>query len=127
MLQTLRGEGTSRDQIVWVMVEQMGKQAAGEKQDRKPWTLREFGGKPVWDWLELLLAPLLLGIIAAGLTAWFNVQQDARQNDIEDRRAQAEQQLAEQRAQDEALQAYLDQMHSLMLDEKLLESNQADS
>ena len=41
MLQTLRGEGTSRDQIVWVMVEQMGKQAAGEKQGRKPWTLTD--------------------------------------------------------------------------------------
>jgi hypothetical protein len=34
MLQTLRGEGTSRDQIVWVMVVEKGKQAAGEKQGR---------------------------------------------------------------------------------------------
>src|SRR5918993_2804969 len=37
-------------------------------------------------------------------------------------RAKAEQELAEQRAQDEALQAYLDQMSQLMLDRKLLEA-----
>ena len=113
--------------IVAVMVEKPGKQDMGEKkQDRKPWTLREFGGKPVWDWLELLLVPLLLGIIAAGLTAWFNAHQDSRQNDIEDRRAQAERDLAEQRAQDEALQAYLDQM-STLLTEKNLRNSREDS
>src|ERR687898_2742046 len=39
-------------------------------------------------------------------------------------RAKAEQELAEQRAQDEALQAYLDQMSQLMLDRKLLEAEQ---
>ena len=50
------------------------------------------------------LVPLLLGIFAAGLTAWFNAQQDARQNEIE-----------EQRAQDAALQAYLDQMSMILL------------
>jgi hypothetical protein len=53
--------------------------------------------------------------------------QDARQQDLENQRAEqaqklenqraeAEQDLAEQRAQDEALQAYLDQMSSLILD-----------
>jgi hypothetical protein len=29
----------------------------------KPWTLREFGGKPVWDWMQLLIVPLVLAII----------------------------------------------------------------
>lgn len=51
---------------------------------------------------RLLLVPLLLGMVAAGLTAWFNAQQDVRQNNIEDRRAQAERELANQRAQGEA-------------------------
>jgi hypothetical protein len=38
---------------------------------------------------------------------------------IENERAEAERELAEQRAQDEALQAYLDQMSQLMLDRNL--------
>jgi cytochrome c-type biogenesis protein CcmH/NrfF len=111
MLQTLRGEGPSRDQIVWVMVEQMGKQAAGEKQGRKPWTLRELGGKTLWDWLQLLIVPVALSLITVAF-AW---QQDARQQRIEDQRAEAERELAVQRAQDEALQTYIDQMGAFSL------------
>ena len=132
-MQTLRGEGTSRDQIVLVMVEQMGKQAAGEKQGRKPWTLREFGGKTLWDWLQLLIVPVVLSLITV-VFAW---QQDIRQDQIENQRAEqaqkiegqraeAERELAEQRAQDEALQAYLDQMSQLMLERKLLEAEPGD-
>jgi uncharacterized protein YjbI with pentapeptide repeats len=63
------------------------------------------------------------------------MQQDARQQQIEDRRAQqaqkienqraeAERELAEQRAQDEALQAYLDQMSSLLLNGELRASEE---
>src|SRR5919112_3399287 len=115
MLQTLRGEGTSRDQIVSVMVEQMGKQAAGEKQGRKPWTLREFGGKTLWDWLQLLIVPVVLSLITV-VFAW---QQDIRQDQIESKRANAERKLAVQRAQDEALQAYLNQMSNLILEKDL--------
>jgi hypothetical protein len=37
------------------MAEKKGEQAAGEKKGRKPWTLREFGGKTVWDWIQLLI------------------------------------------------------------------------
>ena len=94
MLQTLRGERTSRDQIVSVMVEQMGKQAAGEKQGRKPWTLREFGGKTLWDWLQLLIVPVVLFAITVAFALW----QDTRQQRIENQRAEAERELAEQRA-----------------------------
>src|SRR5215217_9162790 len=118
MLQTLRGEGTSRDQIVWVMVEQMGKQATGEKQGRKPWTLREFGGQTVWDWLHLLSA-LAIPVVLAAAGLWFTAQQDQRQVAIENQRAEAERELAEQRAQDEALQAYLNQMGGLLLERDL--------
>jgi len=56
----------------------------------------------------------------------FSVQQDARQQRIENQRAETERELADQRAQDEALQAYLDQMSQLMLDRKLLEAEQGD-
>ncbi len=82
------------------------------------WARAGFRGKTVWDWLDLLIVPLMLALITIAF-AW---QQDARQNDIEDRRADAERKLAEQRAQDEALQAYLDQMSTLMLEKDLRES-----
>jgi hypothetical protein len=82
------------------MVEKQGNQAAGEKQGRKPWTLREFGGKTLWDWLQLLIVPVVLSLITV-VFAW---QQDIRQDQIESKRANAERELARERAQDEALQ-----------------------
>jgi len=63
-------------------------------------------------------------LVAIGLV--FSLQQDARQQRVENQRAEAERELAEQRAQDEALQAYLDQMSQLMLERKLLEAEQGD-
>jgi hypothetical protein len=93
-----------------------------------------FLGKTVWDWLQLLIVSLALVVI--GLV--FTMLQDARQQDFEKQRveleqkienqraAEAEQELAEQRAQDEALQAYLGQMGSLLL-EKDLRNSEEDS
>jgi uncharacterized protein YjbI with pentapeptide repeats len=79
-----------------------------------------FRGMTVRDWLELLIVPLSLVVISFLFTG----QQDQRQQQTENQRAEAERELAEQRAQDEALQAYLDQMSQLMLDRKLLEAEQ---
>jgi uncharacterized protein YjbI with pentapeptide repeats len=84
--------------------------------------LREFGGKTLWDWLQLLIVPVVLSLITV-VFAW---QQDIRQDQIENKRAEAERELAKERAQDEALQAYLDQMSRLMLEEHLRNSD-ADS
>jgi uncharacterized protein YjbI with pentapeptide repeats len=93
-----------------------------EAQHSKPWTLKEFGGKPVWEWMQLLIVPLALAVI--GLL--FKMQQADRQRELEqqqaaleDRRAKAEREVAVQRAQDEALQAYLSQMSSLLLERGL--------
>ena len=55
-----------------------------------------------------------------GFGLWFTAQQDQRQQHIENQRAERE--LAEQRAQDGALQAYLDQMSTLLLERDLRES-----
>jgi uncharacterized protein YjbI with pentapeptide repeats len=85
---------------------------------RRSWT--GFQGKTVWDFLQLLIVPLML--VAIGLV--FALQQDARQNSLEENRARAERELADQRAQDEALQAYLNQMSQLMLERTLLEAEQ---
>jgi hypothetical protein len=88
---------------------------AGDRKSR--WGLR---GKTVWDWLDLLIVPLMLALITVGF-AWY---QAARQNHIEDRRARAERDLVAQRAQDEALQAYLDQMSTLILEKDLRNSKE---
>jgi uncharacterized protein YjbI with pentapeptide repeats len=74
-----------------------------------------FRGMTVRSWLELLVVPLALVVIGF----LFSVQQDARQQRIENQRAEAERELAVQRAQDEALQAYLDQMSGLLLERDL--------
>jgi uncharacterized protein YjbI with pentapeptide repeats len=84
------------------------------KDRRSPWGFR---GMTVRDWLPIVGALLIPVVIALG-TWWITWQQGK----IEDRRAKAEREIAEQRAQDAALQAYLDQMSQLMLDRKLLEA-----
>jgi multidrug efflux pump subunit AcrA (membrane-fusion protein) len=89
------------------------------------------GHRTIWDWVNLLILPIVLAV--GGY--WFTAEQDARQQRIEDRRAQqaqkienqrakAERKLAQQRAQDEALQAYLDQMGSLLLEKDLRASEE---
>jgi uncharacterized protein YjbI with pentapeptide repeats len=106
--------------IVLLMVEEKGKQAAEEKQRRKPWALREFGGKTLWDWLQLLVVPIVLSLITVAF-AW---QQSNHQQDIEKNRAASDRQIEEQRAEDAALQAYLDQMSQLMLERDLHSSKE---
>jgi uncharacterized protein YjbI with pentapeptide repeats len=97
---------------VWNNVEQDKK---SRKQSRRSGIAKQtgFGDKTIWDWLELLIVPLVLVLI--GLA--FSVQQEARQQRFEDERAETERELEEQRAQDLALQAYLDQMSVLLLED----------
>jgi uncharacterized protein YjbI with pentapeptide repeats len=78
-------------------------------------------GSTLRDWLPIVGALLIPLLIFYGTT-----QITQEQANSEAKRAQAEQDLAEQRAQDEALQAYLDQMSQLMLDRKLLEAEPGD-
>jgi hypothetical protein len=56
--------------------------------------------RTLWDWLQLLIIPAVL----AGVGLWFNRQQ--REQEL---------QTADRRAQDEALQAYLDQMSAMLM------------
>ena len=55
----------------------------------------------LWDWAQLLIVPAIL----AGGGLWFNTQQRER-----------EQRIADNRAQDDSLQAYLDGMSQLLTD-----------
>jgi hypothetical protein len=90
-----------------------------ESESRKAWPRwTGFRGKTAWDWMDLLIVPLALVVI--GLL--FTMLQDARQQDLENQRAEAERELAKQRAQDESLQAYLDQMGTLLLERDLRSS-----
>jgi uncharacterized protein YjbI with pentapeptide repeats len=72
-----------------------------------------FRGMTVRNWLELLIVPLVL--VAIGFL--FTMQQEARQQELEKQRVERERELEEQRAQDVALQGYLDQMGTLLLDD----------
>jgi hypothetical protein len=56
--------------------------------------------RTLWDWLQLLIIP---GVLAGG-GLWFNRQQ--REQEL---------QTADRRAQDEALQAYVDQMSAMLI------------
>jgi hypothetical protein len=76
----------------------------------------------VRDWLQLLIVPFALVVIGF----LFTMQQEARQQAIEDQRARAERELQEQRAQDAALEAYLQQMGQLILERNLLEAEEND-
>ena len=74
--------------------------------------------KKLWDWLQLLSA-LAIPVVLAVAGFWFTAQQDTRQQQLENQRAEAERELAAERAQDEALQTYLGQMGTLLLKEDL--------
>jgi uncharacterized protein YjbI with pentapeptide repeats len=79
-----------------------------------------FHGMTVRNWLELLVVPLVL----AGVGFWFAAQQDDRQRRTEERRAELEREIEDQRAQHATLQAYLDQMGTLLLERDLRTSDE---
>jgi hypothetical protein len=81
--------------------------------------------KSGWEYLELLSA-LAIPIVLAAAGFWVATQRDARQLRIENQRAADERELAEQQAQNDWLQTYLDQMGMLLL-EKDLRSSKEDS
>ena len=78
-----------------------------------------FRGMTVRDWLPIFGALLIPVVIAAG--SWWITWQQGK---IEDRRGKVDRELAEQRAQDEALQGYLGQMNNLLLEHNLRNSEE---
>ncbi len=82
----------------------MGRKKPRRKPDKQSfwpsWT--GFRGMTLRNWLELLVVPLALVVIGF----LFSVQQDARQQSIEDQRAEAERELAEHSSR--ALTGYMD-------------------
>jgi hypothetical protein len=78
-----------------------------------------FRGMTVRGWLSLIGSLLIPVMIAAG--TWLITVQQGK---LEDKRAKTDRVLAAQRAQDEALQAYLGQMNSLLIENDLRESKE---
>jgi uncharacterized protein YjbI with pentapeptide repeats len=91
----------------------------GQAELHKPKDVELRPKKTLWDWLQLLIVPIVLSLITVAFT-W---QQDARQQEAEERRAKVDRQIEEHRADDAALQAYLDQMNNLLLEHNLRESD----
>lgn len=95
----------------------------GQKTRRsKLWERTGFGDKTVWDWMQLLIVPAVLAVGAL----LFNLSLSARQLETEERRAKAQIEAEDQRAQEERLQTYLEEMGNLLIDEDLLSSEEDD-
>lgn len=80
--------------------------------------------KRLWEWLGLagvLAVPVVLSL--GGL--WYNHRQNKREQDRIEAEKQREELAANQRAQDAALQAYLDQMSDLIVDRGLRDQPKA--
>ena len=76
------------------------------------WAWTGFADKTLWEWLQLL-GSLAIPLVLAFAGFWFTSQQEKSGQVVE-----------EQRAQDAALQAYLDQMGTLLLKEELRKSEE---
>ena len=71
--------------------------------------------KTLWDWLELLVVPIVLALVAV----WFSAQERKDDRLAAEQRAQIDREIATDRLQDAALQAYYDKMTELLLNEEL--------
>jgi uncharacterized protein YjbI with pentapeptide repeats len=72
--------------------------------------------KTLWDWMQLLIVPLVLAVAAFGL----NAAQADRQSQQQDQQATRARQIAEDEAEENALHAYIQQMSDLILHDRLV-------
>jgi uncharacterized protein YjbI with pentapeptide repeats len=86
-------------------------------------------GKTLWDWLQLLIVPVILAA-SAGFFTWWSArteQQIAKQRyerdqQIADQRYKQDQELALEKQHEDLLQSYLDRMADLLIREHLCSS-----
>jgi hypothetical protein len=72
-------------------------------------------GKTLWDWLQLLIIPLVLAVIALV----FQLANSRTERQIAKQRYEQDQQIALDKQREDLLQAYLDRMSELLLKESL--------
>ncbi len=82
------------------------------------WSGTGFLNKSLWDWLQLLIIPLALAVIALV----FQLANARTERQIAKERYEQDQQIALDKQQGDILQAYLDRMSDLLLKEDLLTS-----
>jgi uncharacterized protein YjbI with pentapeptide repeats len=75
----------------------------------------QHSAKTFWDWMELLLVPLVLAI--GGFL--FSREERRAEREAADQRAEAERGIADSRNRETTLQNYLDKMTELLLEKKL--------
>ncbi len=88
----------------------------------RAWERTGFGDKTIWDWMQLLIVPVMLALGAL----YFNYEQGRQQREMEEGRAARQVAADDLRAQEERLQAYLEDMARLLIDEDLLDSAEDD-
>jgi hypothetical protein len=79
-------------------------------------------GKTLWDWLQLLIIPLVLAVTAL----LFNLANSRTEQQIAKQRYEHDQHIALDKQREDLLQIYLDRMSELLLKEKL-RSSEADA
>ena len=72
-------------------------------------------GKALWNWLQLLIIPLVLAIAAL----LFNLANTRTEQSIAAKRYEQDQEIALDKQREDLLQTYLDRMSELLLKEKL--------
>lgn len=85
-------------------------------------TITQIPARTLWDWLELLIVPFALGLVAW----WLNKTEKENEHEIAERRAEIEHELALDRQREATLQSYYDRMTELLLDKKLRSSEEVD-
>jgi uncharacterized protein YjbI with pentapeptide repeats len=76
------------------------------------WEWTGLAKRTFWDWLSLLIVPVVLAL--GGYL--FNRSESRRTQDVAERQRAGDREIADQRGQDDALQAYLDHIGELLLD-----------
>jgi hypothetical protein len=81
-----------------------------------------FGEKTYWDWMELLIIPIVLAIGAW----WLNKSEKEAEREIAEKNREEDRAIADERRHQATLEAYLDRMTELLLKEGLRESQEDD-
>ncbi len=84
------------------------------------WNYTGFGPKTLWDWLDLLIVPVALGVLGY----LYNRTEKQAEREQAEKRAQTEREIARDDQREAALQSYLDRMAELLLAEKGLRTSQ---
>jgi uncharacterized protein YjbI with pentapeptide repeats len=84
--------------------------------------IKDNRGKTLWDWMELLIIPIVLGFGAL----WFNRSERKNDRKIAEERNKNEQEIAADRMREAALQTYIDRMTELLLEKDLRNSKPED-